>query len=45
MTEFNQKLSIILRDMENYTGPELARALGRLAMTASAETLQESEFQ
>lgn len=41
---FTKKLEILIRDMDNYTPAELARSLGRLAMTADSETMQESEF-
>lgn len=41
---FTKNLEILIRDMTNYTPAELARSLGRLAMTANAETLGEPEF-
>lgn len=41
---FHGKLKLILRDLENYTPAELARSLGRLAVTADSETLREPEF-
>ena len=41
---FTKKLEIIIRDMRDYTPSELARSLGRLAMTANSETMREPEF-
>lgn len=41
---FTEKLEILIRDMGNYTPDELARSLGRLAMTANSETMREPEF-
>jgi hypothetical protein len=44
MDYFINKMASIMGDLENYTPKELARALARLANTASSEVLQESEF-
>ena len=41
---FHGKLSLILRDINSYTPTEIARALGRLAITANPETMREPEF-
>ena len=41
---FTKKLEIIIRDMRDYTPSELARSLGRLAITANSETMREPEF-
>lgn len=41
---FHEKLSLILRDINSYTPTEMARALGRLAITANPETMREPEF-
>lgn len=41
---FTKKLEILIRDMRDYTPAELARSLGRLAMTADSETMREPEF-
>lgn len=41
---FHEKLRLILRDIGSYTPTEMARALGRMAVTASAETMREPEF-
>lgn len=41
---FTKKLEILIRDMRDYTPAELARSLGRLAMTADSETMQEPEL-
>lgn len=41
---FHGKLSIILRDIENYTPDELARSLARLVVVADKDVLAESEF-
>ena len=41
---FTKKLEIIIRDMRNYTPDELARSLGRLAMVADSDVMQEPEF-
>lgn len=41
---FHEKLRLILRDINSYTPTEMARALGRLAVTANPETMREPEF-
>lgn len=41
---FHEKLRLILRDINSYTPTEMARALGRLAVTANSETMREPEF-
>lgn len=41
---FIKKMEIIIRDMADYTPSELARSLGRLAVTANSETMREPEF-
>ena len=41
---FTKNLEIIIRDMRDYTASELARSLGRLALTANSETMREPEF-
>jgi hypothetical protein len=41
---FHEKLSLILRGINSYTPTEMARALGRLAITANPETMREPEF-
>lgn len=41
---FTKKLEILIRDIRDYTPAELARSLGRLAITADSETMREPEF-
>lgn len=41
---FHGKLRLILRDINSYTPTEMARALGRLAITANSETMREPEL-
>ncbi len=41
---FHEKLRLILRGINSYTPTEMARALGRLAITANPETMREPEF-
>lgn len=41
---FINKLSLIIRDAENYTPDEMARELARLSITADKAVILESEF-
>lgn len=41
---FHGKLSLVLRDLENYTPDELARSLARLVVVADKNVLAEPEF-